>query len=274
MKLRAVGLLSLMLAACLSSALVAQEEGRGRRGGPGGGPGGPGGGPGGPGGRGGMFGGGGMSMGGALDLINLLRMEEVQKELEMSGDAAKAVRDMMGNIMPDMRALFGASETERAKMLKESSTKAQEVLDEVLSPEHQKRLLGLYAQQNGFRSVANELVAKEIGLDEAGIAKVKEAAAKAGEDARAKMRGMRESGGEFDFTKMREMMEAATKEAEKAVQDVLTDDQEKALETLKGEKFTFPERPAFGGGRGGPGGPGGDRGGDRGGRGRPGSDNN
>jgi hypothetical protein len=269
MKLHAVGLLSLALAVCLGSAMVAQEEGRGRGRGGAGGPGAGGPGAGGPGGRGGfpgMMGGG--SMGGALDLVGLLRMEQVQKELEMTPEAAQAVRDAM----PDMRELFNASESERAGKLKEASVKAQEVMDEVLSPEHQKRLLGLYVQQNNFRAASNELVAKEIGLDEAGVAKVKEAAAKAFADLRGKMEEMRSSGN-MDFTKMREMMEGAGKDSEKAIQEVLTDDQEKALEALKGEKFEFPERPAFGGGRGGPGGDRGDRG-DRGGRGRPGSDNN
>ena len=51
-----------------------------------------------------------------------------------------------------------------------------------------------------------------------------------------------------------------------------TDDQKKAIETLKGEKFTFPEFGGFGGGRGGPGG-GGRGGAGGGGRTRPGSDN-
>lgn len=272
MKLRKVGLLSLTLAVCLSSAMVAQEEVRGRgRGGPGGG--GPGGGgPGGPGGGrgfgGGMMGGG-FSMGGALDLIGLLRMEEVQKEVGLSAEAAQAARDAM----PDMRELFGASAEDRTAKLKEANTKAQEVLDEVLSPDKQKRLMGLYAQQAGVRSVTNDLIAKEIGLDTAGIAKVKEATEKAATGMREKFQEVRDSG---DFSKMREMMEASQKETEKAILDVLSDDQEKALEALKGEKFTFPERTfgrgGPGGGPGGPGGPGGGRG-EGGGRTRPGSDN-
>ncbi len=274
MKLRAIGLLSLTLAMCLSAALVAQEEGRTRtRGGPGGG--GPGGGgPGGPGGgRGGFPGGGmmggGLSLGGALDLIGLLRMEEVQKEVEMSPEAAKAAMDAM----PDMRTLFSASESEK----KEASAKAQEVLDEVLSPEHQKRLMGLFVQQSGVRAVANELIAKEINLDEAGVAKVKEVTTKASTAMRDKMQEMRDSGTP-DFAKLREAMDGVQKDTEKSIEGILTADQKAALEALKGEKFTFPERTF--GGRGGPGGgaPGGGRGGPGGGapgggRTRPGSDN-
>lgn len=273
MKLRTVGLLSLTMAVCLSSALLAQEEGRGRgRGGPGGGgQGGPGGGrgPGGFGG-GGMMGGG-FSLGGALDLAGLLRMEEVQKEVGLTADAAQAVSEAIREVMPDMRELFSGSAEERAAKLKEPNAKAQEILDEVLAPDKQKRLMGLYAQQAGVRAVANELIAKEIGLDEAGIAKVKEVTTKAATSMSEKMREVRESG---DFAKMREMMESSQKETEKAILDVLTDEQEKALEALKGEKFAFPERTfGRGGPGGGPGGPGAGGPGGRGGRSRPGSDN-
>lgn len=205
---------------------------------------------------------GGMSMGGALDLVGLLRMEQVQQEVKLEPEAAKAATDAL----PDMRALFGASESERPTMLKEANVKAQEVLDEVLSPEQQKRLMGLYVQQAGNRAATNELIAKEIGLDEAGVAKVKEAAAKSMATMRDKMQEMRD-GGNVDFAKMRETMESVQKDTDKAIADVLTADQKKALEELKGDKFEFPERGGFGGGRGGPGGA-------EGGRTRPGRDNN
>ncbi len=260
MKMRTLGLLSLALAVCLSSALVAQEQqaqqgGRGR-GGPGGG--GPGGGPGG--GRGGFgFGGpgGGLSMGGALELISLLRMEEVQKEVEMTAETYQAVQESVFGGMAGMRDL---SETERTAKMKEMNEKAKELLDEVLSPEHQKRLMGLLVQQNGNRAASNDLIAKEIGLDEAGIKKVEEAVTKAGEASRAKMQEMMAAargggggaGGGFDPAKFQEMRDSMQKDTDKAIADVLTDAHKKALEALKGDKFAFPERQQFG--RGGPGG--------------------
>ena len=105
MKMRSVGLLSLALAVCLSSVMVAQEQGGGRgRGGPGGG------------GRGGFGGGMGMSMGSALEVLGLLRMEEVQKEIGLSPEAYKTLQEAL----PDMRALFQADESERAAKLKEA----------------------------------------------------------------------------------------------------------------------------------------------------------
>ena len=169
MKLRVLGLLSLAMAVCLSSALVAQDQPgrqRGQRGQ--GGPGGPGGGPGGRGGFGGPgFGGG--QIGGAVELMGLLRMEEVRKEVEMTDETYEAVQTASRENMGDLAGLRDASEADRAAKMKEVNAKAQELLDEVLSPEHQKRLMGLLVQQRGNRSATNDLIAKEIGLDEAGI---------------------------------------------------------------------------------------------------------
>lgn len=251
MNIRSMGWLSLALAVCLSSALVAQDEGRGR-GGPGGRPGGgAGGGAGGGRGFGGGFGGGmGMGMGGgAFELMGLLRMEEVQKELEMTPEVYQSVQD----VMPNMRGMRDASPEERIAKMKEANTKMQEVIDEVLSPDQQKRLLGLLVQQQGLRAATNDLVAKQIGLDEATLEKLKEEAMKVGQASREKMREAFAGG--FDPEKAREAGEAMRKDLDEAMGKLLSDEQKQALEELKGEKFTFPEFGGFGGGgRGGPGG--------------------
>lgn len=242
MKMRSVGMLSLTLAVCLSSVMVAQEEGRGRgRGGQGGG------------GRGGFGGGMGMSLGSALEVVSLLRMEEVQKEIGLSPDAYKT----MQSALPDMRSLFQADESERTAKLKEANTKAQDLIDEALSPKQQTRLLGLLVQQQGMRALSNELVAKQLGLDAAKTEEIKAVLTKSGEEMRDKMR---EAGGDRD--KMREMFEGMRKDTDAAVAAKLSDDQKKSLEELKGDAFTFPERRGFGGPAGGGQGGGRNRGGD------------
>jgi hypothetical protein len=271
MKLRVLGFLSLALAVCLSSALVAQDQPgrqRGQRGqgGPGGG------GPGGP--RGFGFG------GGATELMMLLRMEEVRKEVDMTDETYEAVQTAARENMSGLADLRDASEAERTAKMKELNDKTQELLDEVLSPDHQKRLMGLLVQQRGMSASTNDLIAKEIGLDEAGVKKVEEAAAKSREGMREKMMevfqaarggGAGGAGGGFDREKMQAMMEENQKETDKAIAAVLTEPQKKALENLKGAKFEFPEggmfggRGGFGGGRG-AGGPGGGRPGGAGGR--------
>ena len=257
MKLRLLSLVCLAACVCLTTVAEAQQRGQ-RGGGQGGqGRGGPGGG------RGGFFGG--RQMGGALALANLLRMEEVRKEVDMDDDVWNAVSDAL----PNMRDLFQADEDERTKALAEANEKVKEVLDEVVTPENQRRLMGLLVQQVGNAAAANELIAKEIGLDADGIKKVEAAQEKAGEAMREKMAEMRD-GGNFDFSKMREMMDENRKEADEAIAKVLSADQKKKLEELKGEKFEFPAQQF--GGRGGPGGgPGGGRGQGGGRPGRPGN---
>jgi hypothetical protein len=243
-------LASLAMVVCLATSSTAQQgrgQGAGGRGGPGG-----------FGGFGGGFGGG---MGGALELLGLLRMEEVRNEIKMEDSTWEAVQEAQQDAMGDLRGIRDMSEDERAAKIKEIGTKAQDLVDEVLEPAQQKRLLGLLVQQRGVRSVTNSMVAKEISLSEDGVKKATEAMMQSMEGMREKMRPA--EGERPDFTKMREAMEEANKEADKAIEATLSDDQKKALDALKGEKFEFPEQPAFGGGRGGPGGAGG--------RGRPGA---
>ena len=265
------GLLSLIMALCLISATVmAQDEpgarpGRGGRGGPGGG--GPGGAPGGGFGRGMM---GGMGGGGAMQLLGLLRMEEVRKEVNVSADAYEAVQKAQQEAFSGMGNLRDASEEERTKAMKDMNTKAQELLDEVVDPAGMKRLMGLLLQQQGNSAVMNDLIAKEVGLKESDVKALGEAVAKSSEEGRNKMREMFQGGGPPDREKMTEMMSEMRKKSDAAIDEKLTADQKKAVETLKGEKFTFPEGGGFGGfgGRGGPGG-----GGPGGGRARPATDN-
>lgn len=267
------GVLSLVMALCLISATVmAQDEpgarpGRGQRGGGGGGPGG--GGPGGGGGFGrGMMGG--MGGGGAMQLLGLLRMEEVRKEVNVSADAYEAVQKAQQEAFAGMGSLRDASDEERTKAMKDMNTKAQELLDEVVDPASMKRLMGLLLQQQGNTAVMNELISKEIGLKESDVKALGEAVAKSSEEGRAKMREAFQGGGPPDREKMTEMMAEMRKKSDAAIDEKLTADQKKAVEALKGEKFTFPEGGGFGfgGGRGAPGG-----GGPGGGRARPASDN-
>lgn len=240
MKIWSVGVLSLALAVCVSSALVAQEEGRGRGGeGRGGGPG-----QGGGRGFGGGFGGG-MGMGassGNLELLRLLRMEEVQKELKMDPETYKSIQ----SALPDMRSVFQASEGDRAAKLKEANAKVKDVIDEVLSPAQQSRLAGLLVQDQGMRAVSNELVAKEIELDSAKVQEIQDMLTKSSEGMREKMREAFAGGGQGDREKMRETMDQMRKEVDQSVAAKLSDKQKEALETLKGDAFTFPERTGFG----------------------------
>ena len=151
--------------------------------------------------------------------------------------------------------------------------KIREQLEEVLLPEQMERLEQIEVQQMRAGALMNERVATELKL----TAKQKEDLAKKAEEAReeviSKMRELFQGG---DRENMREKMEEAQKDMETKLVSVLTSEQKKAFEDMKGEPFEMPAPQGRGGfgGRGGAGGPGGGpggRGGDRGGRpgGRP-----
>ncbi len=273
MKLRLLGLLSLAMVVCLAPALMAQQEGRqrGQRG-----QGGPGGQRGGPGGFGrGGFGGG---QNGATQLLGLLRMDEVRKDIAMADETWEAIQKQQ----PDFRSL---PREEIGAAMEKFAEGAEDLLNECVEPEKQERLMGLLIQQTGYAAAANDLIAKKINLDKAGIEKVQEAQ---GEARRAAFEEMRGAGGNqggggqgggrggFDPARMQEMMAQMKVKTDEAVSKVLSKDQIATLDKMKGEKFEFPENAGFGGfgGGRGPGGPGGGRpGGGRPGGNRPGNDN-
>jgi len=224
----------------------AQEEGgrggRGQGGGPGGrmGPGG---------GMMRMMGGGGMGGGG---LLGLLMMKEVCEELKLDEDQTAELEAMKKESQESMRSMFegrqrnerpdqAAMEAAGAKM-REMAKKMEEKLEELLDPNQMDRLVGLLAQQQGLMSLNNALIATRLGITSEQKAKMTEMEKEAGEA----MRSMFSNGppGPEAFGKM----QAMRKEGEAKLLALLTEDQKKSLEDLKGEAFKFPEMPRWGGG--------------------------
>lgn len=246
------------------------------------------------GGRGGgsMFGGrGGGSMfggrGGGGSMLGLLSIEEVQKEIKVDEDqlaAVKKLRDGMRGERMDFSKIREASEEERQKMFAEMREKgekrakeATEQLEMVLMPGQLDRLREIWIQTMGLTALQNKEIAEELKITSEQTEKIKKAGEEIQTTMREKFQEMREGGGGFsreNFAEMREkmqeMMGTIRKDHEDKVMGVLTSDQKKQFEKMKGEKFEMPERrggpgggrPQFGGGqRGQRGGEGGGRGG-------------
>ncbi len=269
----ATGFVAVALVAFVVSDVLGQDQTprRGGGGGRGGAPGGfPGRGPGGPGG----FGGFGGRPGGGDMTMALLRVDEVQKELEVSPDQKEALEKLAEKARserPDFGNFRDMSEADRTaafeKMRKQSDEMTAMVREEVLLPNQVERIDEIALQVRGVQALEDEEVAKKLTItadQKAKFASIREAQG-------AKMREMFQGGGGqggFDreaFGKLREDME-------KDMLAVLNTDQQKKFEEMKGEKFDMPEgamgRGGFGGGPGGPGGFGG--GGRPGGQGGPG----
>lgn len=258
--------LSLALVAVLSTSAIAQDKEGGRRGGPGGFGGG-------PGGRPGSFGGGGDP------IIGLLMSEPVRKEIEVMPDQEEALTKLRESASSgfdrnvDIRSM---SEADRTKFFAEMSEKRKkmekemrEKLEEVLLPEQLERLEQISIQVRGASALADAELATKLNLSTEQKTKIEESRTKNGERMGERMREIFSSGG-GDRDKMREEFGKVRKEADDELLAVLTDEQRKQFDEMKGKPFEMPEgelgRGGFGGGFGGaPGGFGGGRGGDRGG---------
>ena len=293
----ATGIIAVALMALVVNDAVGQDEGRRRGGDRGGERGGPGGFRGGPGGfGGGGFGGGRGGPGGGQTqdpTMQLLRVEAVREELELLPDQEDALRKVEENARsgfqrPDFD-FRNASEEERnaffekmREQLRERGEEMQAQLEEVLLPEQFERLKQLGVQVMGMRALSLERVAKELGISDKQKEELADVTASVTANVQEEVRAMMSSG-DFDREAMRSKIEEIREGVESKVMDVLTSDQRKKFEEMKGEPFDLPEgalgrggpgggRGGFGGGRGGPGGGrgfGGGRGGPGGGRGGP-----
>jgi hypothetical protein len=231
--------------------------------------------------RGGGFSGGGRGPGGGIDKLTLASAKPIQEELKLGEDELFFVaqltedfradsRELFAGIdfrslsEEDRRAKFGELGKKRAELVKESEKGLTELLTEAQS----KRLDEIALQLMGVRALANEDVAKKLKMT-SDQKKGVEDASKAADDERRKMfeemRAADGAGGGFEG--MREKMEESRKKSDKKILAVLSDEQKKQFDDMKGKPFEVDPRALFSrGGRGGDRGQGGGRGGDRGSR--------
>lgn len=240
----------------------------------------PGGGRGGPGG----FGGGGFG-GFSIDRSMLLRAEQIRKELKIEEAQAATIdaaleafrEERSAAPRPDRDAISKMSEEEQAalreKFLKERaelSKKMDEALGAMLEPEQSKRLdqIAMQMKLNAatVATLKGDDMKSKLSLTEEQIAKLDEAEKAAAADMTKMFEEMRAAGGGGQpgggrpggggagFAAMQEKMTAVRAKSTEAAMAVLTDEQKKTIDELKGAKFELDMR-ALMGGRGGNGGP-------------------
>ena len=162
---------------------------------------------------------------------------------------------------------------EAEKRRAESEKAEREKLAEILSPHQMKRLNEIYYQQLGTGIFENATAVAELKITDDQKAKVAEIRTANQESSRAAMQELfagGAGGGGLSDEQRTKLADMRKKNDDKLLA-VLTADQTKKLEELKGKPFAMPEN-AFGRGRGGPGGggpPGGAPGGRRGGNNNP-----
>jgi len=206
----------LVSAIASQTALAQREEGRRGRGGPGGG------------------------MSGPPTAGALLRAKEVQEALKLTDEQQGKIEKINDETRDEMRKLFEDG-FDREKMM-EIANKTSEKLNEVLDAGQQKRLMGILVQVNGASAVSDPAVAKELNITEDQKKELQEVRM----SAREEMRGLRDLSDEERGKKLSEVQANINKK----MLAKLTDDQQKQLDDLKGEKVDIEMsqlRPSFGG---------------------------
>lgn len=200
-------------------------------------------GPGGPGGFGGGFGG----MGGqGMDAFSLLRSEGIQKELEIGEDQQRSLAELREQMQRDL------DDAQR-----QVRDRYQAKIEEVLLPHQAERVQQITMQLRGADALLEPKTAETLGLNASQTSKLRGVREEYERKTRALFAGGGEGGGGQErFQQMRDQRQ----QRDEAMLAVLTADQKKKYEELKGEEF---DRSSLGSG--GPGGPGGGP------RGRPGN---
>jgi Spy/CpxP family protein refolding chaperone len=159
-------------------------------------------------------------MGGPPSMARLAMLPKVQEALKLTDDEKTKIE----KINADFRKEMSGDRPDPEKM-KQMRDEVNDKLMKALDADQQKRLMGIFVQLMGAGSVMDPAVGKEIGLTDEQKDKLHEAIGPPPEGGRE----ARGAGGGQSFADRRAKME-------KDVMAVLTPDQQKKLESLKGEK--------------------------------------
>ncbi|NMC20364.1 MAG: hypothetical protein GYA33_08075 [Thermogutta sp.] len=183
-------------------------------------------------------------MGGGMGWAQLLQIEKVQKEIELTDDQKAEVEKIVTANREKMRELFGQGQggdrranLEKARELQQES---QKKIEGVLLPHQVARLNEIRLQVAGVGALMDPDVRKELGLSEEQVQKLRDVG-------REVMQGMRPQDGEGprDPGALRGRMQEMRQKMEEAAMKVLTDEQKSKWEKMKGEKFEISPEDLF-----------------------------
>ena len=233
---RVVGTIVVVLALCVGAVAKAQPPARG---------------PGGPGGF-------SMMNSGSSQMIRLLGMPEVQRELELVDDQKNKLKTIGDDLRQRMQKEFSgirdlpqaerqAKFDEMQKKAKTWGEEAQKRVEEILLPHQLDRLHEISVQTRGAGALIDPKIQADLGLNDQQKNKLRELTEKTQNEVRGLFEGVRELPEEARRAKMtenREKMQKIIKDASDQAMATLTEQQRTKLEEMKGKKIDiqFPQR--------------------------------
>lgn len=171
---------------------------------------------------------------------DILSRDDVRQELGITEDQLKQIeearnaqREKMGEMFRNAREMSNEERMAAFTKLREEAAKA---VESKLNATQVKRMQEISLQRQGYRALASDSTAKEIGLSDSQKAEVQKALS-AYEEERRGLRFNRNLS-EEERDAQQEKLEAAR---DKAINEVLTAQQRQTFEAKKGAKFEFSE---------------------------------
>lgn len=194
----------------------------------------------------------------------LLMRSDVQHDVALTDEQKDKLAKIREDAQAEMQERMQSSgfqpggpapSEEQMKKFREEMQKFQDAqeakVNAVITADQQKRLLEIFVQLNGASAITNKTVQKGLGLHEDQLAKIKSLQDKQQAANREIFQKMRD--GELDRSEMRPLMDKNNKILKDELAKVLTEDQQKKLKSMEGEKkfVADPEEENGGGPRGG-----------------------
>jgi len=126
----------------------------------------------------------------------------------------------------------------------------EEIMTTILDPDQGDRVLGLLIQKEDGQSLSSNVLADALGLSPEQKQQIKTVSDNNSTERMKMMESAMRGGGGFS-QELRDQMEGLSKKMNTDLFAVMIPDQKAKFESMKGEKFTFPEQRGFGGGPGG-----------------------
>jgi len=234
---------SVLLASLLAVSVMAIAQGQGRGQG---------------GGRGGQFGmqGRGGMFGGPSALVN---RADVQEDLKLTAAQKESLTKLREKQQEDQRAMMenlrnsggggGFDREAMTKMMQENQAKNEKAVNEILTPEQQKRLKEIWVQLQGNRAIMDAKIQDELGFDQGQKDAVKALQAKQQEAAAALREKMQNQ--EIDREQMTEISRKNDEVMLAELGKIMKEDQAAKLKTMGGAPFKAAPQQGRGGGGGG-----------------------
>jgi len=178
---------------------------------------------------------------------NLVRLEEVQKELNITDDQKTKIADLQASVQTKMTDLGSSANGDRTAMtegMAKINAEATKSLGDILQPEQMKRLRELQIQWSGKSILATDKeLQSSLSISEEQKTKIAELIAK-------QQAANREASQGGDRQAAAEARTKNAKILEDEIDKVLTDAQKTKLKELGGKELPKPARRPRGGGGG------------------------